>query len=415
MAARKKRRRRAAGGGTIWQRGGNWWVQWREGGRRRSAKFPTEDLARRVLAKILGDIAAGRAGLEPERAEVPPLSKLAEDWLKRRENTHRSANMDRSRWEHHLAPRLGHLTPDQVDGAILRRMIEEKLSKGRLGTRGKQRGKPTDQGLSSSTVRLLVRLLSSLFSDLVEQGHARHNPVKLLPRATRRLIRPAHDPRTTPFIERPEDIRRVFLALPEPINVAFAIGALAGLRTGEALALRWDAVSLDARRIHVRESVGGPLKDEDSRVVPILDALAPLLREWHVRTGGTGLVVPPMRQNRARCDEHTLGKKLRDALAALRLPRMTWYSATRHTFASQWVIGGGSIMRLRELLGHSTVVVTERYAHLGRIDPGDLNRVSVDLSAPTGKVIPMTAPTAEPAAGSNAVATLDDQPAVGAL
>jgi len=34
-----------------------------------------------------------------------------------------------------------------------------------------------------------------------------------------------------------------------------------------------------ARRIHVRESVNGPLKDGDSRIVPVLDALLPILTE----------------------------------------------------------------------------------------------------------------------------------------
>src|SRR5438046_4080195 len=57
-----------------------------------------------------------------------------------------------------------------------------------------------------------------------------------------RLIRPTHDPKKTPFIERLDDVRRIFLALPEPLNVAYAIGALAGLRTGEVRA------SLDAPR-----------------------------------------------------------------------------------------------------------------------------------------------------------------------
>jgi integrase len=144
---------------------------------------------------------------------------------------------------------------------LLRRIIEAKLA----------------EGLSSTTVRLLVLQVSGLFSDLVEQGHAPHNPVRLLPRATRRLIRPAHDPRTTPFLERKADVRRVYLGLPEPINVAFALGAFAGLRRGETLGLRWEHVDLVARRIHVRESVGGPLKDDESRVVPILDSLLAVL------------------------------------------------------------------------------------------------------------------------------------------
>lgn len=35
-----------------------------------------------------------------------------------------------------------------------------------------------------------------------------------------------------------------------------------------------------------------------------------------------------------------------------------------HTFGSQWVLSGGSIEKLKEILGHYPVVVTERYAHL---------------------------------------------------
>jgi hypothetical protein len=64
-------------------------------------------------------------------------------------------------------------------------------------------------------------------------------------------------------------------------------------------------IDLDTRRIHVRESTGGPLKDDDSRVVPILDALYPLLKRWRVQTGGVGQVVPTMRKGGKRCDAHT--------------------------------------------------------------------------------------------------------------
>ena len=80
-------------------------------------------------------------------------------------------------------------------------------------------------------------------------------------------------------------------------------------------------------------------------------------------------------------------------MAALELPPLTWYQATRHTFASQWVLAGGTIEQLRVLLGHSTVLVTERYAHL-RADsfgPRERARVSVDLSSAAGRVIPMAA------------------------
>jgi site-specific recombinase XerD len=48
----------------------------------------------------------------------------------------------------------------------------------------------------------------------------------------------------------------------------------------------------------------------------------------------------------------------------LGLPDLTWYEATRHTFASQWVLHDGSMEKLAAILGHSSTEVTKRYAHL---------------------------------------------------
>jgi integrase len=36
----------------------------------------------------------------------------------------------------------------------------------------------------------------------------------------------------------------------------------------------------------------------------------------------------------------------------------------RHSFASNFILGGGSIYKLQRLLGHTSVQMTERYSHL---------------------------------------------------
>jgi integrase len=71
-----------------------------------------------------------------------------------------------------------------------------------------------------------------------------------------------------------------------------------------------------------------------------------------------------------------------DDAKAKRRPRLNWYRCTRHTFASHRVMDGRPIEKLKEILGHSTVQVTERYAHL-RVDlfgPADLAAMAVDLT-----------------------------------
>jgi integrase len=324
-----------------------------------------------VLAKVRADVLAGEVGLPADPELAPTLGELIDDWLKRRKLTNRAGAEDGYRWHKHLAPFFGHLRPAEISHAEIRRFTEGKLGK-----------------LNPATIRICVSLLSSLFVDLQERHLADHNPARGLPPSLSRLMRPTYDPRTTPFLERVEDIRRVHLALPEPLHMAFAVGALGGLRTGEVFALRWSRIDLEARRIHVRESVKGPLKDKDSRIVPIMDSLLPILKAWKLETGGAGLFAPPMRKDGDHIDRQTPGTYLRLALVKLGLmtehldhPKL-WYSCTRHTFASQWVMAGGSIEKLKEMLGHYSVVVTERYAHLRPelFTAKDLATVSVDLT-----------------------------------
>ena len=67
-----------------------------------------------------------------------------------------------------------------------------------------------------------------------------------------------------------------------------------------------------------------------------------------------------------RINKHTPGNYLRPVLEKLELarPGLGWYEATRDTFASQWVLSSGAIEKLKEILGHYSVIVTERYTHL---------------------------------------------------
>jgi integrase len=388
----RKSRKRVRGSGSVYRRGsGPWRIKYTVNGTYQYASgFPDRESAELLLKKILFDMSRGRAGIAPDPKSIPTLGALAVDWLERRAKTHRSQRDDFSRWKHHLGPFFGHRRPAELTAAEIRRFAEAKL----LG------------GLSSTTVGHCIRLLSTFYSDLVERQLAQTNPVKALPRATRRLYRNAHDPRTTPFLERTEDIRRVFLALPQRYGVAFALGALGGLRPGEVLGLDWRDVDLAAGRMLVHQQVHrgelGPVKDDDSRVVPILPPLAPVLSEWRLATGGIGLLFAPAIAKRGGrpgspprfVRDHTLRSQLQKALKACGLPEtMTVYETTRHTFAAQWVLGGGSIQSLREILGHASVTTTERYAHLRQdlFRESDLRAVSVDLSRPGGRVVQLAA------------------------
>jgi len=94
---------------------------------------------------------------------------------------------------------------------------------------------------------------------------------------------------------------------------------------------------------------------------------------------------------------------LKAGLTACRVPSLTGYQPTRHTCASKFVLGGGSIGMSSKLMGHSKVTTTERSAHL-RADllfPREgYDRLAVDLNAPDADVLSLKV---QPGTGSGAL------------
>jgi integrase len=381
-------RRRPRGSGTIIEEGnGLFGIRYAVAHGRKAYEtgFRTKREAENRLALIRAESMQRRHGIAADPRLAPTLGTLATSWLERRAQTHAAGKEDGYRWKGHLAPHFGHLRPGELDTARVRTFVETKLKERAPGT-----------------VRVMLSVLSMLYEDLIERGVTAQNPVRHLPKSILRMVRSDHDPKTVPFLERLDDVRRVHLALPPPLHVAYAVGAFAGLRTGEVFALRWTSVDFAGRRIVVCESVKGPLKDHDSRIVPILDPLLPVLHRWKLETGGEGRVVPPMRVDGDKIDKHTPGTYLRAALHELGLGRpgfglppthrshkplakqKLWYWCTRHTFASQWAMSGRPLRELQAILGHTSIAVTEKYAHLvpGYFADGVYGALKVDLATP---------------------------------
>jgi integrase len=362
-------------------------VAWRENGRRvYSQPFPSKDLAEALRAKRERDRHALAAGLPLPADAFPTLGTLGDLWLERRRKTHRSHVDDTSRWKRHVRPAFGHLRAGDVDHAGIRAFVERKL--GELG--------PT-------TVGHCVRLLSTIFADLCErpaETGATRNPVRTLPRSTRRLYKSRHRPQDTPFLENLDQASALIKVLPPPFGCMYAVGLYAMLRPGELLGLHAEDVNLDRRTIRVWQQVQdsrlGPLKDDESRIVPIQSALAPLLAARMLEVGSRGLLFPTTQQRgggRARrpptfIQPHTVGKAWKAARTEAGIPPLTWYQATRHTGASHWVMTGGNLGTLSAILGHSTTWVTEHYAHLvpGRFSEADFERLSLPVGSPLAPV-----------------------------
>jgi integrase len=135
-----------------------------------------------------------------------------------------------------------------------------------------------------------------------------------------------------------------------------------GMRAGELLALRWEDIDLERRQIGVRRSrvqgVESAPKSNRFRYVYIAADLHAALHQETLRHGyvfrdGRGQPVTlPMATN-----------QLRRALKRAGL-RHIGLHGLRHSFASQLACKSMPLLAIQMLLGHSTVEMTRRYAHL---------------------------------------------------
>lgn len=411
MARTKKRRKK--GSGRVLAAGRTWAIRVTEEGERKyKGGYTTKDQAEQALADITRKIAAGLPGLPKKAEEAPLFQELADpadlldpdkdekiSFFKARSENANIAD-DVNRWKRHLAPHLSDERIDAIDPAFIAGLVL-KLKKNEIpkqpGRAAKQReenatppkapeeAKPP-KPLSGGSIERVLHLLSAFYKWAMRMNHAKTNPVsdylKSLDHRERRRIKSQHDSKDTPYVERKKDVARIFRALPEPVNIAYALSALAGLRPGECFALRWDDVDLAAGRLTVRRQVRqgkeGPPKSGKPRGIDLVPSLVDVLRAWREKTSGVLVVTPPKGSDYLQ--PQIVNDALEAALESLELPRLTFYCAGRHTFASQWVIEGLDLPRLSEIMGHASITTTMRYAHLSKTTPAKiLARANVAL------------------------------------
>ena len=136
-----------------------------------------------------------------------------------------------------------------------------------------------------------------------------------------------------------------------------------GMRLGELRALRWDDVDLVAGRIVVRysawEDIVGTPKTDSTREIPLSDDARKALK-LHRRPGVLLVFCDKKGEMQPR---DVCNWPLWRACRRAGLRQIGWH-VLRHSFASQLIMRGRSLKEVQELLGHTSITMTMRYAHL---------------------------------------------------
>jgi integrase len=153
-------------------------------------------------------------------------------------------------------------------------------------------------------------------------------------------------------------------AASEPYYTAILIALHTGLRFGELIALSWEDIDFNSNTLTIQKSFSanilGSTKSNKIRYVPMTKELSDHLYPLEPKTGFILLNERNefIKSNTARVALHAICEK-----AGLR--NIGWH-ALRHSFASRLAEKGVTMLAIKELLGHSEIHTTMRYAHLGQ-------------------------------------------------
>lgn len=148
-----------------------------------------------------------------------------------------------------------------------------------------------------------------------------------------------------------------------------------GMRRGEAFNLVWRDIDFERRVLVVR---GSGAKSGQSRVIPLSAEAFEALKSWRKQNGGEGIVFAGREGERLT----TLKKAWAGLMTAAGIKDFRMHDC-RHTFASKLVQQGVSLSVVRDLLGHATTEMTERYSHLADTDLRDAMAKMQPAQAPS--------------------------------
>lgn len=344
-------------------------------GKRHQARrrgFKTKKVAQEAIDELRHSVTTATY-VPPKRQTLAAF--LADDWLPAVRH-----ELARSTWEsydrnirNHVAPRIGGVQLQHVDGSTLSRFYGDLLASGRkLGQQS--------SGLKPRTVRYIHTILHSAFDDAVRWRRLVVNPAS---QATPPSAGQAKPPEMKVW-SGPQVRRFLELCSHDRYGPAFHFLATTGCRRGEVLGLRWADVDFGRGLASIRQTVI-PLtkasgtgregvvipntKSGKPRTIELDASTVAVLRSWRARQAEERLAIgagyrdhdlvfcrpdglPYHPEAFSKTFDRRLGQEDFAELPHIRLHDL------RHTWATLALVAGVDVKVVSERLGHSSPMVT---------------------------------------------------------
>ncbi|HEX4381209.1 MAG TPA: site-specific integrase [Candidatus Acidoferrum sp.] len=322
------------------KRSGVWWISYMFGKQRHREKVGRRDDALEAYMRRRREIREGK--FVPRQASALSFRDLA------------AAAMEHKRLR--LAPasyatdlrRLGHLLPKIGAIEAERFIVDPELLENTIGDL--KRG-----GLSGSTCNRYRALLSSIFSFGFKTSLLRSNPVG-------RVARFKENPHRVRWLRPHEEaeLRKVVRAKYPEREPELDLALYTGMRRGEQFTLKWADVDLENGILTVYGKTGRRHIVVNSATRAAIEKLGAIREPGAVH----------VRPDRSRSDTRRDWRRwFEDSCKLAGIENFHWHDL-RHTFASRLVMAGADLVSVQKLLGHASLSMTQKYAH---ISPGHLS------------------------------------------
>jgi len=321
----------------VFKKGNTYYIDYYVNGRRkREAIGESRELAKTVLAKRKLEIAEGKF-LDIKKKPKISFSELAQKFL-----DYSKVNRSPGTYQYHyfnLKPIL-----DFFSGSLI----------AEIGINEVERYKAKRiREVTAVTLNHELSVLKNVFNRAVEWGILGENPVVLIKKVPEKGSRL----RYLSF----DEIKRLLASCKGILFVIVSIALNTGMRKSEILNLKWQDIDFENLIIRLDVTKSGKRRD-----IPIRSDLATIIQS-----------LPKINEYLfPNHDKHlkSVKKAFRTATIKAGIDDFRFHDL-RHTFASQLVMSGIDLATVKELMGHSTIEMTMRYAHLSP----DHRRAAIEL------------------------------------
>lgn len=325
----------------------SWWVDFRFNGIRHRKKSPENSKAG---AQAYEGVLRARLARGEEIEQAPPekelyFSDFVWEWFNNYAEVNNKPSTVRAKSaiiRIHLLPVFGKLKLDEITSKRIERYKAQKQQ----------------EGLSNKSINNHLSVLRTCLTCAHDWQHlSKVPPLKRLKIAPSRFV----------FFTQEESMHLLRTAKGTRWYSMILCALHTGMRFGELCGLDWQDVYFDNDKITVRHSLvegklGSP-KSNRIRTVPMTSQLRETLYQ-HKKARGFVFTYKG-----EPITNFVAYKALNEIYKKAGLQKAGWH-ALRHTFASTLVARGATMHSVQKLLGHSTIAMTERYAHLA---PSSLN------------------------------------------